>query len=187
MIIAIVGKGNVGTALGTSLERCGHTIRYAERGDVTAQATGADVVIVAASPAGTTEIAQALLPVSDGLVVIDAMNSVSMKPEGYATSTHGFQALLPKAHVAKCFNTVGYEVMANPSFGDLRATMFMAGDDATAKAMAKRLALDIGFGSCEDVGGSNRFETIEHLALVWISLAMMQGKGRRFAWHLLER
>lgn len=187
MIIAIVGKGHVGTALGTSLERAGHIIRYAERGDVTAQATGADVVIVAASPAGTVEIAQALLPVSEGIVVIDAMNGVSMKPDGYATSTHGFQALLPNASVVKCFNSVGYEVMANPTFGDRRATMFMAGDHSSAKAVAQQLALDIGFGSCEDVGGSNRYETLEQLAMVWISLAMMQGKGRRFAWHLLER
>lgn len=65
--------------------------------------------------------------------------------------------------------------------------MFMAGDHSSAKAVAQQLALDIGFGSCEDVGGSNRYETLEQLAMVWISLAMMQGKGRRFAWHLLER
>jgi 8-hydroxy-5-deazaflavin:NADPH oxidoreductase len=185
--IAMVGKGKVGLALGNALAAAGHSVRYAERGMVTEQARGADVIMIAASPAATIEIAQALLPVANGVVVIDAMNSVSMKPEGFVTSTHAFQALLPEAHVVKCFNTVGFEVMANPVFGNGRATMFMAGDDATAKERARELALAIGFGACEDVGGSNRFEALEQLAMVWISLAMMQGKGRAFAWHLLER
>ncbi len=187
MNISIIGQGKVGTALGTRLAAAGHSIRYAGRDNVREMCTGADAIIVAATPKATHDLVEALAPIAAGTVIIDAMNSVSAKPEGYATSTHAFEALLSGAHVVKCFNSVGYEVMADPVFGDRRATMFMAGDDARAKDVARALALDIGFGSCEDIGGSNRYETLEQVAMAWISMAIMQGKGRAFAWHLLER
>ncbi len=187
MKISIIGQGKVGTALGGRLVAAGHDVVYAGRGEVRTACADADAIIVAATPKATHEIADALAPVAAGKVIIDAMNSVSAKPDGYATSTHAFEALLPGAHVTMCFNSVGYEVMADPVFGGQRATMFMAGDDATAKDVARRLALDVGFGSCEDIGGSQRYETLEQVAMAWISLAIMQGKGRAFAWHLLER
>ena len=187
LTVTIIGQGKVGSALGAGLLRAGHQVMYANRDTIRQACQGADVIIVSAVPKATHDIIDALQDVASGTILIDAMNSVSSKPEGYATSTHAFQQQLPSVHVAKCFNTVGYEVMANPVFGNDRATMFMAGDDAVAKDMARRLALDIGFGSCEDVGGSNRYETLEHLAMVWISMAIMQGKGRSFAWHLIER
>lgn len=187
MNITIIGQGHVGSALGGRLMAAGHSVVYGGRETIREQSSGADVIIVAARPNATFDVITALEPVVNGKVVIDAMNSVSQRLEGYATTTHAFQDRLPSAHVVKCFNSVGYEVMADPVFGDQRATMFMAGDDADAKAIARTLALDIGFGSCEDVGGSARFESLEHLAMVWISLAMMQGKGRAFAWHLLQR
>ncbi len=187
MNITIIGQGKVGTALGENLRKHGHAITYAGRENVRDASSGADAIIVAASPVGTFDIIDALKPVVDGVVIIDAMNSVSKRLENYSTTTHAFAALLPSAKVVKCFNTVGYETMADPVFGDVHADMFMAGDDADAKAVAERLARDCGFGVCHDVGGSNRWETLEHLAMVWISLAMFQGKGRAFAWHLVER
>lgn len=187
MKITIIGKGKVGTALGENLRTHGHDVTYAGRENVRETSTGAEAIIVAASPAGTLDIIDALKPVADGVVIIDAMNSVSKKLENYPTTTHAFAALLPNAKVVKCFNTVGFETMADPVYGDVRADMFMAGDNADAKAVADQLARDCGFGVCHDVGGANRWETLEHLAMVWISLAMFQGKGRAFAWHLVQR
>lgn len=187
MKITIIGSGNVGCTLGSALASVGHHVVYAERGAIREACLGADVVVTAARPAAVADIVDALREVSPGPIIIDAMNSIGVHPEGYITTTHAMADQLPYSRVVKCFNTVGVEVMANPRFGERAATMFMAGDDAEAKEVARRLATDIGFGSCEDVGGSNRFESLEHVAKVWISLAMMQGKGRGFAWHLLER
>lgn len=187
MKITVIGTGNVGTTLGTAFERAGHSVRYAQRGALAEACAGAHVVVVAARPAAVPDVVEALRDATPSPIIIDAMNSVGSKPDGYATTTHALADQLPLARVVKCFNTVGVEVMANPAFGEHRATMFVAGEDAEAKAVAQQLALEIGFGSCEDVGGANRFESFEHVAMVWIALAMMQGKGRGFAWHLLER
>ncbi len=187
MNICIVGQGKVGTALGTGLTGAGHTVSYARRDNTSGAVVGADVVIVAAASMAVFEIIDALKGLAEGTVVIDAMNSVAMSPDGYQTTTHAIQDKLPQARIAKCFNSVGFEIMANPAFGSQRADMFMAGDDAHAKSIARQLALDIGFGVCHDVGGANRYVSLEHLAMVWISMAMGMGKGRSFAWHLLER
>jgi predicted dinucleotide-binding enzyme len=193
MKISIVGSGKVGSALFGRLVAAGHDVRYGARTDrdnsmpIAAAATWADVVIVATPAKAVLEILHEIAPHMADKILIDAVNSVSFAIDGYATSTHAFQALLPSTHIAKCFNTVGYETMADPTYGDERADMFMAGDSAEAKVVAHQLALDCGFAECHDVGGSNRYVALENMAIIWISLAMGQGKGRSFAWKLLKR
>ena len=187
MNICVVGQGKVGTALGTGLASAGHTVGYAGREDTASATVGAEIVIVAAASMAVFDIIEALKGLPAGTIVIDAMNSVAKSPDGYLTTTHAMQDRLPQVRMVKCFNSVGYEIMADPAFGVQRADMFMAGDDAEAKAVAHRLAHDIGVGACHDVGGSTRYVSLEHLAMVWISMAMGMGKGRSFAWHLLER
>lgn len=187
MKITIIGQGKVGTALGTGLANAGHTVNYAGPDDTASSVSGADIVIVAAASAAVFDIINALQHLPEGTVVIDAMNSVAKSPDPYLTTTHAIQDRLPQARVVKCFNSVGFEIMANPAFGSMRADMFMAGDDAESKAVANRLALDIGFSACHDVGSSARYVSLEHLAMVWISMAMEMGKGRSFGWHVLER
>lgn len=87
----------------------------------------------------------------------------------------------------KCFNTTGFENMLNPNYNGEKIDMFMAGDSDQAKAVAKRLALDAGFGSCIDFGKADKVELLEKFALSWINLAIMQGHGRNFAFKVLKR
>jgi predicted dinucleotide-binding enzyme len=89
--------------------------------------------------------------------------------------------------VVKCFNTTGFNNMANPVYGDRKLDMFVAGDSAKAKAAATQLALDAGFGQCYDVGGNDKFFLMEQFAFFWINLAMMQGQGREIGFALLKR
>ena len=193
MKISIIGSGKVGSALFGRLVTAGHDVRYGARTarehsmPIAEAAAWADVVIVATPAKAVLDVLHEIAPHMDGKVLIDAVNSVSASVEGHATSTHAFQSLLPSAHIAKCFNTVGYETMADPTYGDERADMFMAGDSAQAKEVAYQLALDCGFAECHDVGGSNRYVALENMAIIWISLAMGQGKGRSFAWKLLKK
>jgi predicted dinucleotide-binding enzyme len=48
------------------------------------------------------------------------------------------------AKVVKIFNTTGAGNMADPSYGGKGVTMLYAGDGADAKAVAARLAGDLG-------------------------------------------
>jgi predicted dinucleotide-binding enzyme len=121
-------------------------------------------------------------------VVIDAMNSVRAKPEGYNNTFEALTALTADAEIVKCFNTTGFENMANPVYPNgLHIDMFMAGDSKIAKEIASHLAKDLGFENCYDFGGSDKVALLEQLVLIWINMAMSQGLGRNFAFKIVKR
>ncbi len=121
-------------------------------------------------------------------VIIDATNSVRTRPEAFPTAFHALKALTGSEAVVKCFNSTGFENMLDPvypGFGGI--DMFCAGNDKQAKAVATKLAKDIGFGACWDFGGDDKVELLEKLALSWINLAIMQGAGRNTAFKVIQR
>lgn len=204
MNIAIIGTGNVGSALAGALAKAGHRIYLGVRDPIKVEAlvaehsdqisahtlaeaaAAATVILIAAIPAALKEITTAIGDVSDK-VIIDAMNTLGPKPEPYAISTEALRAWTHSPHVVKCFNTTGFENMANPRYGDTGLDMFMAGDSQQGKTIARQLALDIGFGACYDFGGDDKVALLESFALAWINLAIFQKQGRDFGFKLLQR
>jgi predicted dinucleotide-binding enzyme len=143
-------------------------------------------VIVVATPPEAAEGLAATLGDLTGKTLIDTSNAVRTRPEHYPTAYHAFAALTA-AQVVKSFNSTGFENMADPRYGDSRMDMFMAGDSAPAKAVAERLARDLGFAECYDFGGADRVELLEQFALSWINLAIFQGVGRGIGFKVLRR
>jgi predicted dinucleotide-binding enzyme len=161
-------------------------------------ATNADVVVLAtpwaAAPAAVEAIGSAL----DGKVLLDATNplvaGLAMDPalagreaggRGTISGAERLQSLVPRARVVKVFNTTGFENMHNPIYPGGPLTMFYAGDDPAAKATARALAADLGFDPI-DAGPLTRARELEHLALLWISLAF-GGMGRNIGFRLERR
>lgn len=64
--------------------------------------------------------------------------------------------------------------------------MFIAGNDADAKAIVAQLAETLGF-DVADVGDITKARFLEPLALLWINLAVAQGQGREIALKLVRR
>jgi predicted dinucleotide-binding enzyme len=206
MTITLIGHGHVGGALAAGWAKVGHTVCLGLRdlSDANALALqqahptirlapiaeasrGADVVVVAAVPPAVQSIAQHLAPAT-GQIIIDAMNSVSARPEPFANTFEALRTYLPQARLVKCFNSTGYENMANPRWGnDHAADMFMAGDDLQAKATVRQLALDLGFAECYDFGPADKATLLEHFALAWINLAIFQKQGRNLVFKVLKR
>jgi 8-hydroxy-5-deazaflavin:NADPH oxidoreductase len=204
MKIAIIGSGNVGGALATRWSAKGHHILLGVRDinsfkgktlfsnpntflfSIIEAVEKADVILIAAVPQAISDIIMAMGNVK-GKIIIDAMNSVMTKPEGYNNS---FEALLDMAigaEIVKCFNTTGYENMINPLYNGEGIDMFMAGNSEQAKKIAKQLALDAGFAECYDFGGSDKADLLEKFALSWINLAIMRGYGRNIAFKVIKR
>lgn len=202
MKIAIIGAGNVGTALGGSISRAGHDVtisaRSAESADRAAQQVGgtaarsnvdavsdADIVILAVPfvDAGE-EVAREIRGAVAGRTVIDVTNPIKPDNSGLATNgTSGaeeFQRLLPGAKVVKAFNTIFASNQANPS-PDIDA--FIAGDDAEAKAKAVALADSIGFRPL-DVGPLSSARYLEGMAYINIGLNAQNGWSWTSAWKL---
>ncbi len=205
MIIAIIGSGNVGSALAQGLVRAGHSVTFGVRdaGSVKSQKAQAslavpmlavadacreaEVIIITTPPEAVKDLVPDLGDVRKK-VIIDATNSVRTRPEPYPTAFHALKALTNSEAVAKCFNSTGFENMLNPDYpGFGGIDMFCAGNDKGAKAIATKLAKDIGFGECWDFGGDDKVELLEKLALSWINLAIMQGHGRGIALKVIRR
>jgi 8-hydroxy-5-deazaflavin:NADPH oxidoreductase len=206
MKIAIIGHGNVGGALAGGWAKFGHEVIIGHRDPndqawltlqskyptllgkpIAAAAQLASVIVIAAVPTAVAEIAQALGN-CQGKVIIDAMNSVSSAPEGFKSTYDALAHYLPGAQVVKCFNSTGFENMAQPRWGENQAAdMFMAGDDAEAKATARQLALDLGFAACYDFGTAQQVPLLEQFALAWINLAIFQQQGRDIVFKVLRR
>ena len=87
--------------------------------------------------------------------------------------------------MVKIFNTVGFGVMADTSFPDGPVVMFYCGDDTGAKAIARDLAVQMGFEAI-DAGPLRQARLLEPFALLWISLAI-GGHGRDIAFRLIKR
>jgi 8-hydroxy-5-deazaflavin:NADPH oxidoreductase len=204
MTVAIIGSGNVGGALAQNWVKAGHTVLIgaqfplSEKNITLATKIGedrftniknavkqAEVILIATPPTAIFEVINEMGDVS-GKVIIDASNSVRDKPEPYPTVFHAL-ADKTNADVVKCFNSTGFENMLNPVYNGTGIDMFMAGDSEKAKEIAKKLALDAGFGDCIDFGKADKVELLEKFALSWINLAIMQGHGRDMAFKVLRR
>lgn len=205
MNVGIIGTGNVGGALALRLAEVGHRVVLGVRDVnnfkgkellnrnslITAKSipdavSESETIIIAATPASVKSIAELMGDVSQK-VIIDAMNSVFGKPEPYSNTTEALLSLTNCTDIVKCFNTTGYENMENTEYGNVKIDMFMAGDSKKGKETASKLAIDIGYESCYDFGGNDKFLLIEQFAMCWINLAIMQGYGRNIAFKVLKR
>ena len=205
MKIAIIGTGNVGGALAQRLIKAGHTVlmgakfplsdksvqlatkigedRFAAIENASGQS---EVIIITTPPDAVLKIIPQLGNL-EGKTVIDATNSVRIKPDPYPTAYHAIKAISQSDAVVKCFNTTGFENMLNPIYNDEGIDMFCAGNHNASKQIAGQLAKDIGFASCYDFGGDDQVELLEKLALSWINLAIIQGEGRGIAFKVVRR
>jgi hypothetical protein len=205
MNIAIIGTGNVGGALAGKLADAGHNVILGVRDvnnfkgkellnlgkSITAKpipeaVKESETIIIAATPQSVKSIAESLGDVGSK-VIIDAMNSVFAKPEPYSNTTEALLSLTNCSDIVKCFNTTGFENMADTKYGDVKIDMFMAGDSPKGKEIARKLSADIGYEECYDFGGNDKFGLIEQFAMAWINLAIMQGQGRNIAFKILKR
>ncbi len=205
MKIAIIGTGNVGGALATQWAKAGHQIFLGTRDvtkfedkhllqnpntslhDIVQSATEADIILVAVVPQATESIATQIKDVAKGKIIIDATNSIRTKPEGFNNSFEAFRHFLPECEIVKCFNTTGFENMANPVYEGEGIDMFVAGNSQKGKEIAQKLALDAGFATCWDFGGDDKAQLLEYFGLSWINLAIMQGHGRNMAFKVVKR
>ena len=204
MKIGIIGHGHVGKALAGRWLAAGHQVIFGVRHkqdsgtqDLSHEISGADVlsienvasavkVILIATPAHVAvEVAQKLGDLA-GKTVIDATNALKQRPEPYKNTFEVFREITG-ADMAKCFNTTGYENLANPNYGSTTVDMFVAGSSTKAKEEASALARDAGFENVYDFGGDDKVEAIEALAFAWINLAVMQSQGRNIAFKVLKR
>lgn len=205
MQIAIIGAGNVGSAIARGVSKQGHDViltaadpanaqKVAEEvgGHVASTAsdavTGADLVVLAVPYGAVEDMARDIADEVTGKVVIDATNPLTTDGSGLAVSDRAgaetIQALLPGAHVVKAFNTVFASNQGDPVTDGVVLDGFYAGDDQTAKSTVAQLLGDIGFRPI-DAGDLTAARALEHLAFLNISLNARNGWSWQSGWKLV--
>jgi predicted dinucleotide-binding enzyme len=177
-VVAVIGTGNVGMAIGTEFAGLGHTVVYGSRSPLSlktmdlvtktgedssaalpAEAAAKAGVVVLAVPGMVTEVVAEGLGDLSGKIIIDATNPLARDGDGpvlqfrhgVATSNGEIvQALHPDAYVVKAFNTISWQKMIDP--GKPRPVMPLAGDDAASKKKVAEWVQAMGIDTV-DVGG----------------------------------
>jgi predicted dinucleotide-binding enzyme len=206
MKIAIIGAGNVGTALGNAWTKRGHEIVFGVRDPASAKArslakqfpnahlllNGAAVqkaeFIVLATSWQSTEEAVRTCGDLQGKTIIDCTNP--LKPDfrsleiGFSTS--GAEIIAEWAHgadVFKAMNQIGAKLMDTPSFGGtIKPVMFVCGE-GVQKALVILLIDQLGF-TVVDAGDLKTARLLEPYGMLWIHLALTQKVPGDFAFAL---
>ena len=173
MRIAVIGAGRIGGNIARRLREAGHelTLSFARdtaglealAGEIGAgvaepaeAVAGAEVVVISV-PWSVLPDALEEIGSLDGRIVIDTTNQFGAgpKPAEGQTAAAFNAARMPGARYTKSFNTLtaGFQAESAGRTGPDRVAMFLAGDDAEAKAVVAGLIDDAGFTAI-DVGGT---------------------------------
>ena len=210
MKITFIGIGNVGSALANGLAQAGHSIVIAARDSSSqtvekalkqnnsfrvaspAEAVDESEVVFLATPYEAASKALSGLNLK-GKILVDCTNpvgpGVSHGLQSKSSGSEEIQKLAPDAKVVKAFTIVGYENFENssyPGYGELKPVMLIASDDPKAKEVVSQFATELGWRA-HDAGPLSSALHLEHICLLWVKIARLQGKGPNFVWAILER
>jgi predicted dinucleotide-binding enzyme len=191
--IGVIGSGEVGETLANGLLQHGWEVMRGSRdpgklakwlagagakaraGTFAEAAAFGELVVIAVKGTGAEAAVAQCGAALDGKVVIDTCNPIADRPPvdhvlEYFTGPNEslmerLQRQAPKARFVKAFSCVGNRLMVNPQL-EARPSMFIAGDDGTAKAEVAGILDRFGW-DIEDCGGAAGARAIEPLCILW--------------------
>ena len=167
--IGIIGSGNVGSALGTTWAKSGHTVMFssldlekdkalaakvghgARAGTSREAAAFGDVLLISVPYHAVPAVGKDLGDLLKGKVVIDTSNPFEQRDGEIGVKAREVGAglmsaqLLPGARIVRGFNAIGAARMGAAWQEPGKVGMPIAGDDAQAIATASALVRDIGY------------------------------------------
>jgi len=213
-MIAILGAGDFGLAMGHAIGRTGQKFCFGARdietvaaavdaiqkvdglktciavSSIEAAVRKADLVILAIPYGAATPLVQSI-PDWGGRIVVDCTNPLKAGLTGLEVGHNNSAAEeiarhAANAKVVKAFSTLSAYVLEHPIFGTGRAFLPVCGDDADARARVIELGRLMGF-DVVDIGPLAHARYIEPYAMLGIQLAVQRRYGHGFALGVLQR
>jgi 8-hydroxy-5-deazaflavin:NADPH oxidoreductase len=199
-VVAVIGTGRMGSAIGPRFAETGYTVIYGSRNPASEKvkalvaATGhgaraetsdkaiaeADIVVLALLWKATEDLIKANVDQLDGKIVMDITNATlkALQPdrEGAVESSAGalIQGWAPKAKVVKAFNTVGYHIVADPTQAGGPVTVPLVGNSQAAMERVAEIVQTMGFETMI-LGGIEQAHVLEGMANLYF---VPYGAGR---------
>lgn len=188
--IAIIGTGNVGSAIGGGAAKAGYEVVFAGQDAAKAQqvaeaagatavasvreaAADADIIVLAVPYGSIAAVAAEIAPVADGKIVVDPTNPLKPDYSGLAlqdsSGAEEISRLLPNSKVVKAFNTVFAGNAANPQGLGFQLDSLFATDDEAAKDAICGLSSSIGF---RPIHVGPLFAARELEAMAWLNIRL---------------
>ncbi|RKT22841.1 reduced coenzyme F420:NADP oxidoreductase [Paraburkholderia sp. RAU2J] len=191
--ISVIGAGGMAAAIGGLAARAGHAVEVTSRDAVKARtlagqlgagattrtfgaALAGDIVILAVPYAAVLDVVKQYGEELAGKLLVDITNPIDADFRGFVTPEDSFGAqeivkLAPaNADVVKAFNAQFSHVLAAGPGGGNPLDVFLAGDDAQAKARVSAFIESLGLRPM-DTGPMPMARTLEHAALLTLGLA----------------
>jgi NADPH-dependent F420 reductase len=204
MRIAIIGVGNLGSALARACTAAGHTVvlsarnpahaekmadelRVAAAGSNREAVQDADMVVLAVPTKAVAAVLDDIAELVVGTIVVDPTNPADEYRAVLRASASLAEAvvlLAPGARVVKAFNTVFASRLNDPFIDGIPLDGFYAGDDSAAKAVVAGLLAEMGFRPI-DTGDLLTARGLELMAFLNITLNARNGWPWRSGWKLL--
>jgi predicted dinucleotide-binding enzyme len=200
--ISIIGLGNIAKALadralagGNAVEIIGRDRAKANElaaalGGATVGTAGAapagDIVVLAVPYASAAAVVREYGDALDGKVIVDITNPITpdftgfVTPEGSSGAQEIAKAALAGAHVVKAFNTLFSNVLAAGPAEGRPLDVFIAGDDAQAKARVSAFIESLGLRPM-DAGQLPMARALENAALLQLGLMTHSVKHTNFS------
>ena len=196
MKIGIIGSGEVAQTLGRAFITEGNEVMLGSRdpqkdaikkwkaqnqtgkaGSFADAAAFGEMLVLAVAGHGAMQAIQASgLKNLEGKTIIDVTNpTAQMPPEKgvlkFITTLElslmeQLQKLVPKAKFVKAFNSVGNTRMYKPSYKESKPSMFICGNDESAKKQVTAILDQFGWET-EDMGFVESARAIEPLCILW--------------------
>jgi predicted dinucleotide-binding enzyme len=199
--ISIIGLGNMAKALADRAVAGGNTVEIIGRDPVKAKELAAalggatvgtagtapmgDIVIVAVPYASATAVVGEYGDALHGKVIVDITNPITpdfkgfVTPEGSSGAQEIAKAAPAGAHVVKAFNTLFSNVLAAGPAEGRPVDVFIAGDDAQAKARVSAFIESLGLRPM-DTGQLPMARALENAALLQLGLVAHSVKHTNF-------
>lgn len=196
MKIAVIGSGDVGQALAKGLVEAGHRVmigtrdtqkkelKWTKKHDKQILSVGSyaeasdfcEMAILAIAWNATENVLAIVRPELAGKIVVDVTNPLLFNDDeapqlaiGHNMSAGEMvQQTLATSHVVKTLNTINYRNMIKPNFKQGTPTMFMCGNNESAKLYVKELLVEIGWLDIQDIGAIEKSRLLEPLCLLWV-------------------
>ncbi len=200
MKIAILGAGNIGGTLGGKWLQAGHTVCFGVRGpnspktlaaleqapgakalDVPTAIRDSETILFSVPWKNVPEIAHSQAAELNGKLLIDATNNFGGPVINHLKT---LQDAAPDAKIYRAFNSLGWEVFANPVINDQTADMFYSGPDGETRTHIHKLIEDVGVNPIW-VGENDRVHLVDNMGALWVNMVFQHGWTRHSAFKAI--